>query len=264
VIRRTGDDGWVYDSNGKALSRRGLGDLLARMKPGAMAAPEVETERLDDSMVLVRPLGTSEGTASTALMLEFSIGDALAEYDFLKLAVLIAGALGLALVAYASARLARHIVRPISALERAARSLAKGQWTSVPVTSDDELGLLGKSFNEMSAGIAQRESRIRHMAYHDALTDLPNRLQLRDKLEQMLDAIVLDGGELAVLCLDLDNFKITNDTLGPQVGDKLLKHVAARLADAADGHFLARTGGDEFCVVLTGAAVASPHRPPMR
>ncbi|HEU4651909.1 MAG TPA: GGDEF domain-containing protein, partial [Croceibacterium sp.] len=257
VIRRTGDDGWVYDSTGRPVSRPGLGDLLARIKPGAMAAPEVETERLDDSMVLVRPLGTSEGTASTALMLEFSIADALAEYDFLKVGALLAGALGLALVAFASARLARHIVRPISALERAARSLAMGQWTSVPVTSDDEIGLLGKSFNEMSAGIAQRESRIRHMAYHDALTDLPNRLQLRERLEQMLEAIAIDGGALAVLCLDLDNFKITNDTLGPQVGDKLLGHVAARLAEAAGGHFLARTGGDEFCVVLTGQAVTS-------
>jgi HAMP domain-containing protein len=140
VIRRTGEGGWVYDTSGQPVSRRGLSDLLARMKSDAMAAAEVETERLDDSMVLVRPLGTSEGTASTALMLEFSIRDALAEYDFLKLAVLIAGALGLALVAYASARLARHIVRPISALEQARASLAMGRWTSVPVTSDDEIG----------------------------------------------------------------------------------------------------------------------------
>jgi diguanylate cyclase (GGDEF)-like protein len=259
VIRRTGEGVWVYDASGKPVNRHGIAELLARMKTDAMSAPENTAERLDGSMVLVRPLGASDGVASTALMLEFSIGDALAEYDFLKLAVLVAGALGLVLVAYASARLARHIVRPISALEQAARSLAMGHWTSVPVTSDDEIGLLGKSFNEMSEGIAQRESRIRHMAYHDALTDLPNRLQLREKLDQLLQAIVVDGGRLAVLCLDLDNFKITNDTLGPQVGDKLLKHVAARLAEAADGHFLARTSGDEFCVLLTGDAVGTAN-----
>jgi diguanylate cyclase (GGDEF)-like protein len=257
VIRRTGDGVWVYDASGRAVNRHGVAELLARMKTGAMAAPENAAERLDGSMVLVRPLGSSDGFASTALMLEFSIGDALAEYDFLKLAVLLAGALGLVLVAYASARLARHIVRPISALEQAARALAMGRWTSVPVTSDDEIGLLGKSFNEMSEGIAQRESRILHMAYHDALTDLPNRLQLRERLDQLLQEIVLDGGELAVLCLDLDDFQSTNDTLGPRVGDKLLKHAAARLAEASDGHFLARTGGDEFCVVLSGDAVGS-------
>jgi diguanylate cyclase (GGDEF)-like protein len=257
VIRRTGEGAWVYDASGKPVERHGITDLLARMRPGAPTAPEVEAERLDDSMVLVRPLGASDATASTALMLEFSIADALADYDFLRLAVLVAGALGLALVAYASARLARHIVQPISTLERAARALEKGHWTDVPVTSDDEIGLLGRSFNAMSAGIAQRERRIRHMAYHDALTDLPNRLQLAETLEQRLQAIALDGSALAVLCIDLDNFKIINDTLGPQVGDKLLKLAAARLAEAAGDHFLARTGGDEFCVVLGGEAVAA-------
>jgi diguanylate cyclase (GGDEF)-like protein len=255
VIRRTGGGEWIYDASGKPVARQGIAELLARMKPGAPTAPEVEAERLDDSMVLVRPLGASDATASTALMLEFSIGDALADYDFLRLAVIAAGALGLVLVAYASTRLARHIVQPISTLERAARALEKGDWTDVPVTSDDEIGLLGRSFNAMSAGIAQRESRIRHMAYHDALTDLPNRLQLSETLEQRLQAIALDGGALALLCIDLDNFKIINDTLGPQVGDKLLKLAAARLAEVAGGHFLARTGGDEFCVVLGGEAV---------
>jgi diguanylate cyclase (GGDEF)-like protein len=257
VIRRTGEGEWVYDASGEPVARQGIAELLARMKPGAPTAPEVEAERLDDSMVLVRPLGASDATASTALMLEFSIGDALADYDFLRLAVVVAGLLGLLLVAYASARLARHIVQPISTLERAVRALEQGRWTEVPVTSDDEIGLLGRSFNAMSAGIAQREGRIRHMAYHDALTDLPNRLQLTEALEQRFQAVVLDGGALAVLCIDLDNFKIINDTLGAQVGDKLLKLAAARLAEAAGGHFLARTGGDEFCVGLDGDAVGA-------
>src|SRR5690606_17496734 len=99
--------------------------------------------------------------------------------------------------------------------------------------------------------------RIRHMAYHDALTDLPNRLQLSEKLDQRLAEMAPDSGLLAVLCLGLDNFKIINDTLGHTVGDKLLKLVADRLRTVAEGHFLARTGGDEFCVLLSGEAVQS-------
>jgi diguanylate cyclase (GGDEF)-like protein len=91
------------------------------------------------------------------------------------------------------------------------------------------------------------------MAYHDALTDLPNRLQLAEKLDELL----AEGASLSVLCLDLDNFKIVNDTLGHGVGDKLLKIVADRLGNAASGHFLAHTGGDEFCILLSDGAAAS-------
>src|SRR5690606_25768510 len=212
---------------------------------------------LEGKMVLARPLGTFGGVATTALILDFSIADALAEYDLMKLAVLIAGILGLLIVSFASMRLARHIVRPIAVLEQAAKSLELGRWTTVPVESDDEIGSLSRSFNAMSAGISQRENRIRHMAYHDALTDLPNRLQLSEKLDQRLAEMAPDSGLLAVLCLGLDNFKIINDTLGHTVGDKLLKLVADRLRTVAEGHFLARTGGDEFCVLLSGEAVQS-------
>jgi diguanylate cyclase (GGDEF)-like protein len=148
-------------------------------------------------------------------------------------------------------------VRPIAALERAAKALERGERTSVPVVSDDEIGSLTGSFNTMSEEIVSREQRIRYMAYHDALTDLPNRSQLREELDRRLAAIGAGGGALAVVCLDLDNFKIVNDTLGHRIGDQLLKLVAQRLADAAGSRFLARTGGDEFCVLVEGDGEAA-------
>ena len=252
VVRRTEAGHWVFDQSDKPVTDRGVISLLGKMKLMDDGKAADSSERLDDTMALARPLGASDGVPTTALLLNFSIAAALAEYNPLRLAVVLAGIVGLAAVAFASMRVAARIVRPITALEQAARALERGEWTSVPVVSQDEIGALTGSFNAMSAEIVSREQRIRHMAYHDALTDLPNRQQLREELATRLAAIEAHGGALAVVCLDVDNFKIVNDTLGDQVGDQLLKLVAHRLADAAEGRFLARTGGDEFCLLVDG------------
>jgi diguanylate cyclase (GGDEF)-like protein/PAS domain S-box-containing protein len=95
------------------------------------------------------------------------------------------------------------------------------------------------------------ENRIAHMAHHDALTDLPNRFLLRERLEQEL-TYVRRGGQLAVLYLDLDHFKSVNDTLGHSTGDELLKATADRLRGCLrNADFIARLGGDEFAIIQT-------------
>jgi diguanylate cyclase (GGDEF)-like protein len=95
------------------------------------------------------------------------------------------------------------------------------------------------------------EDRIAHMARHDALTDLPNRMLLRERLEHELKR-VKRGETLAVLCLDLDHFKSVNDTLGHPIGDELLKLVADRLrACTREPDTIARLGGDEFAIIMT-------------
>ena len=93
------------------------------------------------------------------------------------------------------------------------------------------------------------EERIHHMARHDALTDLPNRVNFTACLTDELHAIER-GGSLALLCLDLDRFKSVNDTLGHPSGDVLLKQVAERLRAATrDTDVVARFGGDEFSII---------------
>jgi diguanylate cyclase (GGDEF)-like protein len=98
------------------------------------------------------------------------------------------------------------------------------------------------------------EARIAHMAHHDVLTELPNRLLLRQRLERAVEGPRREKG-LAVLCLDLDRFKIINDTLGHATGDALLKAVGERLRNCVrEGDTVARLGGDEFSMVQIAAA----------
>jgi diguanylate cyclase (GGDEF)-like protein len=95
------------------------------------------------------------------------------------------------------------------------------------------------------------EMQIAHMARHDALTDLPNRVLLRERLTEAL-IHVERGQRLAVLCLDLDHFKNVNDSLGHLVGDELLRAVAGRLRGCVrETDTISRVGGDEFAIIQT-------------
>src|ERR1700737_2652457 len=98
----------------------------------------------------------------------------------------------------------------------------------------------------------QTESRMAHMAYHDGLTDLPNRAAFLQALAQMIEACEGTGEEFAVLSVDLDGLKEINDVFGHATGDKLLIEVAHRLQDSASGGVVARLSGDEFGLIIDG------------
>jgi diguanylate cyclase (GGDEF)-like protein len=142
----------------------------------------------------------------------------------------------------------RHVTTPLIQVSEAMRRLTVGD-TSVSLQSDgdrrDEIGVLIEAVDGFR--------KIRHIAHHDPLTGLPNRLSFEEDLDRAL-ALLPRGQSLAVLSLDLDNFKAVNDTLGHPAGDELLKQVAARLRRTVrPGDRVARFGGDEFAVVQTGA-----------
>ena len=107
----------------------------------------------------------------------------------------------------------------------------------------------------------ESQAQLDHLAHHDSLTGLPNRLLYQDRLQHALVRAARGGEQLAVLFIDLDRFKNVNDTLGHHVGDELLKQAAAQLALCLrEGDTLARLGGDEFIVLLEdvdGAAGAA-------
>lgn len=97
------------------------------------------------------------------------------------------------------------------------------------------------------------EERLRYMAYHDALTGLPNRLLLQDRFEMARRRVRRDGKRIALLYLDLNNFKQVNDNHGHKAGDRLLRAVVRRLVECVrESDTVARVGGDEFTVLLNG------------
>jgi diguanylate cyclase (GGDEF)-like protein len=119
--------------------------------------------------------------------------------------------------------------------------------------------IVGGGWVTMLEDVTERrcaEERIAHLAYYDSLTELPNRISLRKRLEHELKRVAR-GGRFAVLYIDIDEFKGINDSLGHHVGDELLKAVAARLRSCIrDTDFVSRLGGDEFAIVQT--AVKQP------
>ncbi|WP_150641391.1 phosphodiesterase DibA [Pseudomonas fluorescens] len=125
------------------------------------------------------------------------------------------------------------------------------QWQTIRAIKDDqgELSQYVAVFSDISA-IKDSQHELAHLAHHDPLTDLPNRLLFTDRAEQALASAQIHKRGCALLLIDLDHFKMINDSLGHNVGDQLLKAVAERLQGMfGPGVTLARLGGDEFAVL---------------
>ena len=120
-----------------------------------------------------------------------------------------------------------------------------------PIELDGQPAVLATAYDVSQRRAA--EERTRHVAFHDALTDLPNRALFLDRAETALAMARREGGAVGLVLLDLDRFKNVNDSLGHDAGDELIRGSASRLRDALrESDTVARLGGDEFAVLLPG------------
>ena len=163
----------------------------------------------------------------------------------------------------------RRTSQPLRDVAAAARDIATGDWErQVPLRGTAEATTLAEAFNDMSASLRRAHARLLHDAFHDHLTQLPNRALFLDRLQQAVARRARRSDYLfAVLFIDLDRFKTVNDSMGHSAGDRLLLEVSSRLTavlrsndtvarpsvDAVidtDSNTLARVGGDEFTILL--------------
>jgi diguanylate cyclase (GGDEF)-like protein len=153
----------------------------------------------------------------------------------------------------------RAMIGPLNMMVRAAKRFSTDRAIAeLPVRRNDELGLLARSFKDMQTQInahlselydSQRD--VDHLARHDPLTGLANRLMLYDRLEHAISASQRTGRNIALIYLDLDRFKEINDTRGHAIGDKVLKAVSNRLKKMVrEVDTVARLGGDEFVILF--------------
>ena len=162
---------------------------------------------------------------------------------------------GFVVAVFALSRAAgQSLTIPLAEAVRIADRVAEGDLAvELPaVSNDDEVGHLLRSMDRMVANIRSSEDRLKHQATHDALTGLANRTLFRERVGRAMTGIKHDR-TIAVMYIDLDNFKDVNDGLGHDAGDQLLGAIAERLLNATRGSdTVARLGGDEFAILLRG------------
>lgn len=198
------------------------------------------------------PLAAELDTPVVAV-LQQSLDEALAPFYHLRLVLIALTGVGLLVALTGSVVLARRVTQPVAVLVEGAREIGKGKYDHlVTVKQQDELGELASAINHMSRGIAERETRIRYLAYHDELTGLPNRISLEERLQQLVERTgTAANDKIGLLVLELDRFNDINHTLGFQMGDRVLQHVGRRLQELAGAdNLVARLDGGQFSVML--------------
>ena len=185
------------------------------------------------------------------LVLRHALAESLAAYGTLKGWLTALALAGIALVLGLGWRIARSVTEPLQQLDAATRAIGEGREVSLEIETDDEIGRLAESFNQMVAAIEEREREIIHVGLHDGLTGLPNRKLFT---EQLANTLARRRGSERVLIayVDLDDFKMVNDTLGHPAGDALLRMVADHLREDLPDALVARLGGDEFAILIDG------------
>ncbi len=275
----------VFDAQGKVL-HDGSADIAAfgqtmkdEFAPAARAAKSLLVQESESRIDVTQPLflgddvlgGVRIGLSRAADLAAVAAARETLERGARDLAAERARALSLPLAGLLFLALAgswlvgRLLVKPVRQLATQARAMERGRYDAAPATSRrDEIGELIGAFHHLGQSLAAHDRDVRRLAYRDTLTGLPNRLMLRESLDQALVLGQSNGTGIALLFIDLDDFKRINDTLGHDAGDEALVQLTQRLegcleavrdplqASGPSGDLVARFGGDEFVALLAG------------
>lgn len=277
----------AYDERGALLASRGRiavlpEEVLRRVGTGvvpdsepavvALIAPIVSAEMQIEDEPPVGDPAPPEHAAATRVIgwvhVELDTGPAARAKESIIATTLVLLAIGLSLTGALALRLARSISRPVAALVTGVERMASGELdvNIAERAGTRELAALEHGFNSMARAIAESHrtlqsriddatAKLAFQARHDPLTGLPNRRVFEQKLDECVSASRRAGDHGALCFIDLDRFKIVNDTCGHAAGDELLMRIALLIRERVrDEDVVCRIGGDEFALILRGCS----------
>ncbi len=238
----------------QVLVSRGLWAPSAAPDPHVTLALQQQFGSASDAVtVTVSQLST---TAIEGGQRALATADTMQNLVLALLAAMFALVVGIAL--YLGRRMTTDVVRPLEVLRHAVTTLREGNLEHrIDGVPDQrwpaELSDVAAAFNTMAAALDEQHRTLSDLATRDALTGLPNRSSFRQQLEDQLLPAQDAAPTLGVLFIDIDDFKVINDSLGHAAGDAVLVEVAERLTECAGpGDLVARLGGDEFVILVSG------------
>lgn len=172
---------------------------------------------------------------------------------FYGLVILLATSISLFFAIWLGKKLRQSIAGPLSQLLSVVNQVAEKQDFSVRPDAGraDEIGDLSRAFGGMMSNLQERDERLQELAFYDGVTGLTNRHFFKERIEQAVANALRYEQRCCLMFIDLDDFKIVNDTLGHHIGDELLREVGKRLSGVLrNNDLVCRIGGDEFAVIL--------------
>jgi diguanylate cyclase (GGDEF)-like protein len=252
------DHGRVVDTS--LYTSHARPDLLSQLSTDTASIETVaDIDGLNARLAHLHIRAAGIALSSTSVLVAMVSTDDLDRASRQRTILLVGGGLALVLALVLIALIqARAIARPLEKLVVVAGALVRGEYRRVEPSRNHELHALGQAVNHLADRLDHKMAELTHQASHDSLSGLPNRKLF---LKCVNEALVAGAGTgVAVLFLDLDNFKMVNDSLGHSAGDQLIVDVAGRLRacfgdESGLRGTVARLGGDEFTILLADAAV---------
>jgi diguanylate cyclase (GGDEF)-like protein len=223
---------------------------LPQPDPSGMQAPGKLMSGAEEFLVHVVDL--EPGNHAVRLLLQKPSQEVLAPFLAVRNAMLVVSGTALLLAMIVAVLLGRSATRPIDKLVVAARRIEGGQYREpIAVSGSEEFRRLAGTLNAMQERVAEREAHIRHQAYHDELTGLPNRAQAESELARML--VEASGkAQVTVMVIHLSNLRELNASLGHRIGDEVLVATARRLTIACQsGEHVGRLGASRYVMLLS-------------